>query len=225
MGYWYTRTSTLSISLSGTVLIALSVIIGGLTQIANAVEIQKLNKTTLHWIRWLWLIVLNLPLPWFMLKAMAWLEFSQNKSSWFPSVRQIGPTHKEHNSQRLDSCTTWSVKAGVSSLTNPKPTGVPDFNGVIGVHLANCYLLPFSPNNYHVISAHLLAPIPADLHTNSVTRVAALVFYPLKFTGQLSQLLLNQRTKKFTGGYKISVVLRSILMVLKMVQFLPSVVG
>lgn len=83
----------------------------------------------------------------------------------------------------------------------------------------------FSPDNYHVISAHIPTPSAADLLTNSVTRVAALIFYPLKLTGQLSQLLLNQRTKRFAGSYKISVVLSSISEVLQMMQYLPSIVG
>ncbi|KAJ7119607.1 hypothetical protein C8R44DRAFT_982298 [Mycena epipterygia] len=210
MGYWYTRTSTVSISLSGTVLIALSAMITGLSQIANSAETQKLNNLTSQWLQWLWLIIVNLiinfSLPWFMLKAVTRLEFSRNNSNWFPSVRRIGPTHKERNSQRLDSRTTWGVKAGVC------------------ISLIAIYYL-FSPDEYHVISAHRPALGPSDKLTNSVAHVSALVFYPLKFTGQLSQLLLNQRTKKFAGSYKIAVILRSIMVALQVLQYLPSVVG
>ncbi|KAJ7119545.1 hypothetical protein C8R44DRAFT_921775 [Mycena epipterygia] len=210
MGYWYTRTSTVSISLSGTLLIALSGVISALSEIADSVQTLKLNNLTLQWTQWLWLIIINLifnfSLPWFMLKAVARLEFSRNKSSWLPSVRRVAPTHKERNSQRLDSRTTWSVKAGVC------------------ISLTAIYYL-FSLDKYHVISAHLPAPDPSDNPTNSVARVNSLVSYPLALTGELSQLLLNHRTKKFAGGYKIAVVLRSILVVLQMLQFLPAVVG
>ncbi|KAJ7119542.1 hypothetical protein C8R44DRAFT_177044 [Mycena epipterygia] len=210
MGYWYTRTSTVSISLSGTVLIALSVIISALSKIANSAETLKLNNLTSQWTQWLWLTIVNLifnfSLPWFMLKAVTRLEFSRKKSSWFPSVRRVAPSYKERNSQRLDSRTTWGVKACMC------------------ISLIAIYYL-FSPDEYHIVSAHLLAPDPSDNPTNSVSRVAALVFFPLALTGELSQLLLNQRTTTFAGSYKIAVVFRSILVVPQMVQFLLAVIG
>ncbi|KAJ6554099.1 hypothetical protein B0H10DRAFT_1967944 [Mycena sp. CBHHK59/15] len=194
VGYWYTRTSTVYISVSGTVLIALSDIISAFALIATAVETHKLDTSTSHWLQWLWLIVLALAtdfsLPLFMLKAVTRLEVSRNNSNWFPSVRRVGPTHKERNSQRLDSRTGWGVKAG-----------------------------------YHVISAHLPDPSPGDHATNSVVHVYSLVFFPLQFTGWLSQLLLNQRSKTFAGSYKIAVALRCILMTLGLIVYSPTVVG
>ncbi|KAJ7119609.1 hypothetical protein C8R44DRAFT_788507 [Mycena epipterygia] len=210
IGYWYTRTSTVSISVSGTVLVALSGIIAAFAHVANTAETDKLNTLTSHWIQWLWLIVLTLAtklsLPWFMLKAVTRFEFSRNNSNWYPSVRRVGATHKERNSQRLDSRTTWGVKAGVC------------------ISLIAIYYL-FSPDEYHVISTNLPDPSPGDHPINIIARVYGLLFFPLKFTGQLSQLLLNQRTKTFAGSYKMAIVLRSILLALDLIVYSPSVVG
>ncbi|KAJ7471940.1 hypothetical protein FB451DRAFT_1251471 [Mycena latifolia] len=210
IGYWYTRTSTAFISVSGTVLIALGGILSAFAHIANAAEDEKLDMSSSHFLRWFWLIVLTLvtelSLPFFMLKAVTRLEVNRNASSWLPSVRLVGPTHKERNSQRLDSRTGWAAKAGVCM-------------SMIAVY----YL--FSPDEYHVISAHLPNPTPDDHPANSVARIYALVFFPLQFTGTLSQLLLNQRSKTFAGCYKMAVVLRCILMMLALIVYSPSVVG
>ncbi|KAJ6491584.1 hypothetical protein DFH09DRAFT_1377219 [Mycena vulgaris] len=210
IGYWYTRTSTAFISVSGTVLIALSGIISAVAHIANTAETEELNISTSQFLQWLWLITLTLAtkfsLPFFMLKAVTRLEVSRNHSNWFPSVRMLGPSHKERNSQRLDSRTGWSVEAGVC------------------ISLIVIYYL-FSPDEYHVISAHLPHPSPDDHHSNIVARLYGLVFVPLQFTGRLSQLLLNQRSKMFAGSYKIAVVLRCVLMALALIVYSPSVVG
>lgn len=85
------------------------------------------------------------------------------------------------------------------------------------------YLL--SPDEYHVLSARLPKPNPGDLPTNIVARLYGLVFFPLSFTGRVSQLLLNQRSRTFAGGYKIAVALRFISLMLSLVLRSPSVVG
>ncbi|KAJ6558139.1 hypothetical protein B0H19DRAFT_1150066 [Mycena capillaripes] len=210
LGYWYTRTSTVSISVSGTVLIALSAIIAAFTHIANTAETDKMAISFSQWLPWVWLILMTLvtrfSLPLLMLKTVTRLEFSQKDSSWVPSVRLVGPSHKERNSQRLDSRTSWGLQAGVC------------------FSLAVIYYL-FSPDDYHVLSANLPQASPDDHPTNSVARFHALIFFPLQFTGRLSQLLLNHRSKIFAGSYKAAVVLRSILLMLALVVYAPSVVG
>jgi hypothetical protein len=121
LGYWYTRTSTVFISVSGTVLVALSGIIAAVTHIANTVETEKSDFST--W-SWLWLIVLTVAtkfsLPFLMLKTVTRVEFSLNESTSIPSVRLVDPNHRERNSQRLDSRTSWGVKACVSRFLNER---------------------------------------------------------------------------------------------------------
>ncbi|KAJ7675486.1 hypothetical protein B0H17DRAFT_131506 [Mycena rosella] len=148
LGYWYTRTSTASISVSGTFLIALSGIASIFAHIANTAATDELEIKTSHFLQWLWLILVTLltecPLPFFMLKTVARLEVGRTSSNWFPSFRLVGPTHKERNSQRLDWRTSLGVKATVCiSLT------------------AICYFFP--PHEYHLVSASMPDPSPGLL--------------------------------------------------------------
>ncbi|KAJ7262642.1 hypothetical protein B0H12DRAFT_1231091 [Mycena haematopus] len=203
LGYWYTRTSTVFISVSGTILIALSGLMAAFAHIANTVSASQ-------WWPWVWLIVLTLAtkfsLPLLMLKTVTRVEFSRNESTSIPTVRMIDPTHKERTSQRLDLRTSWGVKAGIC------------------ISLVAVYYL-FSPEDYHVFSARLPTPDPDDLPANSVARLYALVFFPLQFTGRLSQMLLNHRSRTFAGSFKAAVVLRSILLMLDLAMYLPALIG
>ncbi|KAF7328888.1 hypothetical protein MVEN_02518500 [Mycena venus] len=212
LGYWYTRTSTAYISVSGTTLIALSELIAAFAHIANTAEMDKLwaSSAGSQWWSWLWLFLLTLTtrcsLPLLMLKTVTRLEFSGTEGSFFSFIRRVPPTHKERNSERVDSRTSWGLKAGVC------------------ISLVAIYYL-FSPEEYHVLSAHLPAPGPDDIPTNILARLHAWLFFPLQFTGTLSQLLLNHRFKTFAGSYKAAVVLRSILLVLALMRYSPAVVG
>lgn len=115
LGYWYTRTSTAFISVPGTIMIAASGIIAALAHVASSAETQKLNLSASQWFPWLWLILLTLvtrfSLPLLMLKTATRLEFAGSNGRTF---HLVPPTHKERNSQRLDSRTSWAVKTGVS---------------------------------------------------------------------------------------------------------------
>ncbi|KAJ6491578.1 hypothetical protein DFH09DRAFT_1453217 [Mycena vulgaris] len=216
LGYWYTRTSTVSISVSGTLLSVFNGILGGIAVLTTSAKALKLNTPTLRWSQWLGMIVTTLEMHWalplFMLKAITRLEISPNNTRWFPSARLLGPTHKERNSHRLDSRTGWGVKAGVCI-------------SLIAIH----YLL--SPHKHLVISGRLPHPSPGDLYpgddlpSNAIIRVFRLVSFPLELASWLSQFLLNQRSKTFAGSYKITIFLRCIGAVLTLIMFLPSIVG
>ncbi|KAJ6510568.1 hypothetical protein C8R45DRAFT_964526 [Mycena sanguinolenta] len=210
LGYWYTRTSTVFISVSGSILIALSGLLAACTHIANTIETDKMAVAASQWWQLLWLIVLTLAtkfsLPLLMLKTVTRVEFSANESSSISTVRVLDATHKERNSQRLDLRTSWSVKAGIC------------------VSLIAIYHL-FSPEDYHVLSAYLPAPDPDDLPTNIVARFYALVFFPLQFTGRLSQVLLNHRSRTFAGSFKAVVVLRIILVMLDLAVYWTTLIG
>jgi hypothetical protein len=103
---------------SGTTFLALGKILSGLTVGASSVETQKLEFSTSKWLSWLWLIIMTLAtkfiLPFFMIKTVTRLAFSRDKSRWIPSVRRVSATHMERASQRLDSRTSWGIKASVS---------------------------------------------------------------------------------------------------------------
>ncbi|KAF7360594.1 hypothetical protein MVEN_00790800 [Mycena venus] len=218
MSYWYTRTSTVAISVSGTILMALSDILITIMSAANAVEEQKLEFSSSRWLTWLWVIVatvaIELPLPFFMLKTATRLAFSREKSKWIPSVRRVRPTHMERASQRLDSRTSLGMKAALCVSL------------IAFDYIASNYF-SFSPFQHHVL-APLHPPLgPTDTiqHLNPFARVFGWVYFPLGFTGKLSQILLNQRSKTYAGGYKIHIALNCISGMLYLMTFLPSVVG
>ncbi|KAJ7666901.1 hypothetical protein DFH06DRAFT_1185007 [Mycena polygramma] len=212
LGYWYTRTSTAFISVSGSIFLALSGILAAFTDIANTVETDKLGLATAtsRWAQWLWLIVMTavtqLSLPVMMLQTVTRMEFRQNESTLFPSIRLATPTHKERNSERLDARTSWGVKAGVC------------------ISLVAVYYF-FSPEEYHLLSAHHPHPGSSDQPTNSLARTYAILFGPLQLTGTLAQLLLNYRAKTFAGSYKAAIGLRAVIMVLALGMYVPTVVG
>ncbi|KAK7028330.1 hypothetical protein R3P38DRAFT_3394488 [Favolaschia claudopus] len=216
LGYWYTRTSTAYISISGTILIASSRIIAALTHIANTAETDRMVVLSLSmsdWWPWVWLIVITFftkfSLPLLMLKTVTRLELVERKEGtvlFFPSLRFVEPTHKERSSHRMDLRTTWDIKAGVC------------------LSLIAIYYI-FTPDEYHLISANIPAPSAEDLPTNSIARFHALVFFPLRFTGTMTQLLLNHRFKTFAGSYKAAVLLRTIMTVLLLTRYSPTLVG
>ncbi|KAJ7910041.1 hypothetical protein B0H13DRAFT_1616024 [Mycena leptocephala] len=157
---------------------------------------------------------IGFPRPFFMLKTTTRLAFSREKSRWVPSVRRVSTTHMERASQRLDSRTSWGIKAGLCV-------------SLIAIDYIASNYYSFPPFDHHVL-APLHPPLgPTDRiqHFNPFARAFAWVYLPLKFTGNLSQILLNQRTRTYAGSYNISVALHCISGVLLLMTYLPSVVG
>ncbi|KAJ7186864.1 hypothetical protein C8R46DRAFT_1058256 [Mycena filopes] len=199
LGYWYTRTSTAFLTVPGTIMLASSEIIAAFAHIADRAETQKLNLSFSQWFPWLWLILFTLAtrfsLPLLMLKTATRLEFGGQNGNGAAKFHLVPPTHKERNSQRLDSRTSWAVKTGVCAF-------------LLVVYLVS------SPDDYHLISGQLPPPGPEDHPTNIVHRISALLVFPLQFTGRLSQFILNHRSRTFAGSYKITVLLRVLRTVL-----------
>ncbi|KAJ6495455.1 hypothetical protein C8R45DRAFT_1095087 [Mycena sanguinolenta] len=193
LGYWYTRTSTVSISVPGTTFIAIYGVLLGLMDAANAVETQKLRFSVAEWGRWSVLIVENVAFGFsiasFMLATVWRVVFSYNSSRWLPSVHRAHSTHMERASQRLDSRTSWPIRIGMCAT-------------LITVNYVFIKYYLFAPLNYHILAPHHPPPGPTDIPTvsNSFVHAYVLFGFPLLlFMGQLSQLLLNQRSKTFAG--------------------------
>ncbi|KAJ6562522.1 hypothetical protein B0H19DRAFT_1248232 [Mycena capillaripes] len=209
MSYWYTRTSTVSISVLGTVLLATSKILSACNNVASLVEGPESEFQSSNSLELLWLTALALttgfPMPLFMLKTVTRVAVSRDNSRWFPSIRRISPTHRERASQRLDSRTNWRIKAGVCVLL-----------------AAINYLFLW---NYNVLAALHPPPSSTDGDSNIISHVFAYAYFPLKLTGDIFQLLLNYRSRTFAGSYKLTVVLACIYAMLVLTHFMPLVVG
>ncbi|KAJ7910143.1 hypothetical protein B0H13DRAFT_2013124 [Mycena leptocephala] len=193
--YWYTRTSTLSISVSGTVFLVLSRILFILTSASKAWEKVKVE-------------------PLFMLKTVTRLAFSRRKTRWMVSLRRVSPTHAERTSQRLDLRTSWAVKACICL-------------SLAAIDYISFNYYSFSPFDHLILAANHPPGGPNDgLRLSELIPWAFAWFHlPLRFTGLLSQLLLNQRSKTYGGSYKITAAFQCICRVLHLLKYVPSVIG
>ncbi|KAF7344392.1 hypothetical protein MSAN_01920400 [Mycena sanguinolenta] len=216
IAYWATRTSTVSISMSGTIFLALHRILWVLTYAANAFETQKPIPSAEQWLVWLWLnacaVATTSSLAFLMLKTVTRLTFSRKKARWIPTVGRAQPTHMERTSQRLDSRTSWRIKVGMCV-------------SLIAINYISSKYHSFDPLGYHVLAPHHPPLGPLDGTSNPFARIYDLVSSPLLITAYLSQLLLNQRSKAFAGRYKITVVADCSYAVLHLIKFIPSVIG
>lgn len=82
-----------------------------------------------------------------------------------------------------------------------------------------------APHDYHVIAARLPPPAPGDLKTTRFDELWPFVFHPMHLTGQILQLLFNQRSKTYAGGHRVSAVLTLVLYFVQIAVFVPSLVG
>ena len=114
--YWYTRTSTVSISILGTALLSGSDLFN---KLGLFVIEQKMKEfSVLGFTSSLLLIMFtSLVLPLLMIKAILRIEFRWWKGiTWVPIMQKAGATHRERASERLEAATSWRVKAGVRRL-------------------------------------------------------------------------------------------------------------
>ena len=116
--YWYTLTSTFSISISGTMLLVLADFAD--TGIQALITVQE-GMTTGFWMNTfvsfpMVLIAVIALLPQFaMIKAVMRLECVVD-SVWFPRLRRIPANHKERASERLNGRTSKAFWLAVSKF-------------------------------------------------------------------------------------------------------------
>ncbi|KAJ6495434.1 hypothetical protein C8R45DRAFT_987322 [Mycena sanguinolenta] len=213
ISYWSTRASIVSISVSGTTFLALNWFLWVVTAMANAFEMQEsiFSTRSSFWLRG-WAVATGSSLAFLMLKTVTRLTFSRKKDRWIPTLSRAKLTHNERTSQRLDSRTSWRTKVGMCV-------------SLAAINYVSIEYYSFDPLNYHVLVPHHPPPGLLDGNFNPFARVYNFVSLPLLFTGYLSQLLLNQRSKTFAGRYKITVAVDCIYAVLHLIRFIPSVIG
>lgn len=114
MIYWYTRTSTVGISIPGTAMSAIGDLIDLVADIRTTA--RKNNLTSNQWEQWLWLLIkraiTTLLAPLLMLKAITRLDI-QVKRGWIPHFKRASPTHLERASERLDARISWGLRGAV----------------------------------------------------------------------------------------------------------------
>ena len=107
--YWYTRTSTVTISILGTAFVAIRFALGTVIYIAFSGGSQ---------FSIILMLMLFLRAPSMMIRAIVMImtitrvNFEWKGATRIPFVRRVA-THKERASMRLDSQTSWRAKIGV----------------------------------------------------------------------------------------------------------------
>ncbi|KAJ7074566.1 hypothetical protein C8F01DRAFT_29818 [Mycena amicta] len=212
VGYWYTRTTTASISVSGTVFLALGKFLSAASLIASKIENDQLRASFSQLAQLMWLIAftsaVRLFLPALMLKTVWRVEVTVAEGSKLsiPTIRQLPPTHRERKSQRTDKGMSWAVRIQLCLV-------------LIAIYSF------FSPEEYYVLPGQL-PPRTADDHPkNIVSRLCAFLIFPLTFTGIVSQIFLNHRSRTFAGSYKLTVILRFVAELLTLATYSTSLVG
>ncbi|KAJ7047191.1 hypothetical protein C8F04DRAFT_1062971 [Mycena alexandri] len=98
--YWWTRVSSVGISISGVVLLALANGLG--PTVMSLVDSDG---------SWIVALPFSLVAPLLMFKCIARIEFGWNKGH--PTLTRVPANHQERTTQRIDQRTSWRAKLGV----------------------------------------------------------------------------------------------------------------
>ncbi|KAK7062696.1 hypothetical protein VNI00_000184 [Paramarasmius palmivorus] len=204
LSYWITRTSTVHISVKGTLLLASSYLLDSVVDVV--VKIRQDNIQLSHWFSLVALLIKTLIFQWIlpllMIRTAGRLVFlnTDGLSSWIP--RRAKANHQERASARADVKTDTRLVIGI----------------LVGLVLI--YLL-FDPYNVFLISPLQSLPTYEDL-PEPIIRI---LVSPLAWTGKLCQMALNERSKVFAGSYRLTVFVQIIEKVLQLALLSERVIG
>ncbi|KAJ7766863.1 hypothetical protein B0H16DRAFT_1522677 [Mycena metata] len=97
--YWWTRVSTVGISSSSVVLLALGYSLGG--------TVEAIDQSDALW-QYMVFVPMFLISPLLMLRCITRIEFGWNK--WHPTLTRASANHRERTTQRVDSRTSWGTR-------------------------------------------------------------------------------------------------------------------
>lgn len=100
--YWWTRVSTVGISSSSVVLLALGYSLGG--------TVEAIDQSDALW-QYMVFVPMFLISPLLMLRCITRIEFGWNK--WHPTLTRASANHRERTTQRVDSRTSWGTRLAV----------------------------------------------------------------------------------------------------------------
>ncbi|KAJ6535219.1 hypothetical protein DFH09DRAFT_1043227 [Mycena vulgaris] len=206
--YWGSRTTRAYISVPGTLLIANAVVLD-LSTVLHDVLSPDISDRREGGEKVVGLILSlmygDLPLPVLMLRAVSPVELFREGATVLPRLRWARTTHQERASARLDARTDWRWKCGIFAAL----------------------LLVYYTLNLHtrfiiapIMPEHRAGDLPHALSTYMTILVGA-----LSMAGAIMQLILNYRAKVFAGRYKVAVMVRLALQVLRYGNFLPALMG
>ncbi|KAF5375938.1 hypothetical protein D9615_008271 [Tricholomella constricta] len=206
--YWFTRTSTVSISVIGTVLIAGSIAIEA---VVPAFSLRLLLENDVSdWISTAFSTLLELVPALLMIKPLLRISIKRRVGTrwarWIPVVYSTPVTHAERTSYRLDARMSYWIKGSILAL-------------IFAVYYF------FAPHNYPVLPSLLPDPQPGDYARSWLDDVSPYIGYPMNATGKLFQIILNSQSQKYAGSYKLSALLVLALRTVGLMDYVPMLVG
>ncbi|KAJ6531299.1 hypothetical protein B0H19DRAFT_1273505 [Mycena capillaripes] len=147
---------------------------------------------------------MTLIVPFLMCKCITRVEFGWRK--WYPTLTRAPANHRERASQRIDIRTPWRTKLGLFAAL-----------------LAAYQLVDLE--NIYLIATTVPAPTAEEYPSNKLLDFLRNVSHSLCFTGTVSQILLNHRSRTYGGGYRAEVVMFFLASVISLLYFVPTVVG
>ncbi|PPQ97465.1 hypothetical protein CVT26_002813 [Gymnopilus dilepis] len=200
--YWYSRSSTVGISVIGTILAAGGTLLDFVFESISGASQEEFSFYNFFWILFRDLIWQTFSLM--MLKAVLRAEFYRSKY-WIPFIRFAPASHAERASQRTES--------------------YPSNRSKLLIFAAFAALYSFCEYRDLYIVRPRGIPPPRNNVTKSLIVAQVLVVLPAMTLGRLLQIIMNLRSRKFAGTYKSSAWLNIVGLLLVTAGQSPRIVG
>ncbi|KAF5364910.1 hypothetical protein D9758_008145 [Tetrapyrgos nigripes] len=200
--YWFTRSNTVSISIPGTLFLAVHQCLQVL--MAWMAVLLPSHTPSSKWTQAMFYLA-YLPLIYRMFRTV--LRFESVWKGWIPTFRKRGASHSERTSERLDATTSWRVRLSL---------------------LCILFLVFYFVEDHLVLLPALHPPRPKESSSALLYWFRDLLYDIDRcfwITGLLSQLILNTKSERFAGNFKLAAFLIWLKETLQLLSFVPAVVG
>ncbi|KDR66890.1 hypothetical protein GALMADRAFT_232295 [Galerina marginata CBS 339.88] len=203
--YWYSRMSTVGISITGTALVAGGYLLDFIVQAVEFFHYIPYSQIFSKLIFWVAFQAVFQITPVLMLKTVTHAEFYWWKS-WIPAVHFSQASHSERASQRLES--------QISRLFQ------------ISIFLTlGCLFYFLDSQHYYFI--HPIGPSPPT-DTGLPAAIAKLQDFitdPARTLGYILQIMMNSKSRKFGGAFRVCPQLVLVSRLFRLASSLPWIVG
>ncbi|GLB42812.1 hypothetical protein LshimejAT787_1202610 [Lyophyllum shimeji] len=206
--YWFTRTTTVGISVPGTLIRMASLVVEQLSPAIAAALLQ--DMAVWDWISTAFWNLSPLVTEFLMLKVVIGMRTKWGEGPswrrWIPVVYRTPMTHAERASQRLDAQINYWIKGSI---------------------VASLFLIYyfFEPHNYAVLAPLLPAPHPDDYLKSWLNDAWPYFTWPTDVASKIFQIMLNWKSQKFAGSYQLTAILILLMRAVGFMEFVPMIMG
>ncbi|KAF5364886.1 hypothetical protein D9758_008107 [Tetrapyrgos nigripes] len=199
--YWFFRSSTIHISIPGTVLLGLEEILGVVQVLVSTyAPLSGPFPSAPYIMESAVFSSPSLPLAYWMLRTVLRIELVWKGG--LPTFRRRSASHSERASERLDATMSWTARISILST------------------LFLCFY--FLRDYMDLLPAVNPAP---DSKESRINYLLAACVHSFWFTGYLSQIILNYKSGHYAGSYKSAMYLMWFKKALFFLDYVPAVVG